>query len=303
MRRRPATALILALALASASCAGGPTGPSAPLAIEQVLPAASLDVAAVRATALAFVRAYADTGADRGLALSRLVAGPDLAEWVRWLGIQTVEFEGVIRGHPDITDVTFAQVASTDEYDLARVRVRASVTFEYEPVDDDPFEITRVLDGPMLLLRVGVADWRVVDLTRDGRTISDGIRDLGDERFRDDGGDLVLVAHSAFLFPVGWQFNVTVENRTSERIELRSAVLETDIGEEDGVATPALTSIPTATGAIGILAFPVGTDLSGATLVLRYRTSDGGIVTLRADLAELVGDAPATTSPAPTEAA
>lgn len=303
MRRRHAIALVLALACAVAGCASGPQGPSAPIAIEQVLPAASLDVAAVRSTALAFVRAYADTGADRGLALSRLVAGPDLAEWVRWLGIQTVEFEGIVRGHPDIGDVTFAQLASTDEYDLARVRIRASVTFEYEPVDDDPFEITRVLDGPMLLLRVGVADWRVVDLTRDGRTISDGIRDLGDERFHDDNGDLLLVAHSAFLFPVGWQFNVTVENRATGRIELRSATLETDGGSADGVATGALTSIPTATGAIGILAFPVGTDLSGAALVLRYRTADGDTVTLRADIADVVGDAPATTSPGPTEAA
>lgn len=294
---RRAVRLALPLSLLLAACASGPVGPAAPLAIEQVAASSALDVAAVRSAALAFLRAYADTGADRGLALSRLVAGSELDEWVRWLGVQTVQFDGAVRGHPEIDDVVFVQTVNTDEYDLARVRVRASVTFEYEPDEGDPFEITRVLDGPMILLRVGIADWRVVELTRDGATLTDGIRDLGDERFRRD--DVVLEVHSAFLFPVGWQFNVTVENRTTGRIELVFAALETDAGSEDGVATPSLQGIPTSTGALGILAFPVGTDLSGATLVVRYRTTSGDELEVRAAVESLIGDLPAAATPSP----
>ena len=291
-------AAFLALALLAAAC-GGEERADAPHALEQVLPAASLDVAAVRSTALAFVRAYADTASDEGLALSRLVLGASLSEWVRWLAVQNGQFDGVIRSRLSSVEVRGLQVASTERTDVAQVLLSASVTFQYEPFGSAPFERTRVLDGPLTLVRTGVADWRVLDVTRDGLAISDGVRDLGDERVTADGVTVEL--HSAFLFAAGWQFNVTIENATGESIRLEGVTLTTAAGTEDGIATGPLLAIPRRTGAIGILAFPAGTDLTRPVLELRFATADGAPIVVRARLAAAIGDLPgASPTPAPT---
>lgn len=292
-----AAAMLTAILLAGA-CSSAPGRPAAPNAMEQVLPAAALDVAAIRSTALAFVRAYADTASDQGLALSRLVVGPTLSEWTRWLAVQNGQFDGTIAGDAQIEDATFVAIASTERYDAAQVLLRASVTFRYRPFGAEPFERTRVLDGPMTLVRTGLEDWRVIDLTRDGLALSDGVRDLGDERVTADG--LTVELHSAFLFTAGWQFNVTVENATGGPARLDGVTLTTGAGRVDGVATGPLLSIPRATGAIGILAFAAGDDLTEPFLELRFATDQGPVV-LRVDLAATIGDLPgASPTPAPT---
>ena len=303
MPRTPVAATrALAVAVAAAllaGCGGGPSRPTAPHALEQVLPAASLDVAAVRSTAFSFVQAYADTASDEGLALSRLVMGSSLSEWVRWLAVQNGQFAGVIRSRVSTVEVRGLQVASTERYDMAQVLLTASVTFQYEPFGAAPFERTRVLDGPLTLVRTGVDEWRVLDVTRDGLAISEGVRDLGDDRVT--AGDVTVELHSAFLFEAGWQFNVTVENATGGAIRIDGVTLITATGASDGVATGPLLSIPRGSGAIGILAFPAGTDLTRPVLEVRYATADGTIVTVRARLAATIGAVPgASPTPAPT---
>lgn len=300
MSRISSLALAIAVASSVGSCAPTETGPGAPIALEQVLSAGAIDVAPVRATARDFVRAYADTGDDRGQALARLVAGATLSEWVRWLGVQNGQFDGVIRGHSYLEDITFVQMASTDEYDIATVAVRGSVVFEYEPSDGDRFERARILDGPMTLVRVGVSDWRVADFTRDGAALSDGIRDLGDVRFQRDG--VTLEVHSAFLFAAGWQFNVTIENSTGASVAFGSARLVTASDRIDGVATQPLRRVSPRTGAVGILAFAAGQELSGAVLEVRYRDASGEVILLGVPLSDSIGALPSS-SPAPPASA
>lgn len=224
MRPRAALlTLVVALALVGAGCAAGPRGATAPHAIEQVLPAKALDVAAARVAARAFVQAYAASATDRGLALRRLVVGRELTRWVRWLGIQNGQFEGAIRAEAEVREVRFLGVALGDTYDVARVRLRATVTFAYAPDGGETFILERVLDGPMLLVRVGQEDWKVADVTREGAPLSEGIRDLGRARVTRDG--VAIVLDSAFVFAIGWQVNVTVENRTDGEIRLASVRL------------------------------------------------------------------------------
>lgn len=287
--RRPLLACVLVVAAVGAGCAVEPRGPSAPHALEQVLPAKALDVAAARLAARTFVTAYANAADDRGLSLRRLVVGQELTRWVRWLGIQNGQFEGEIRGAADVTDVHFLGVALGDTYDVARVRLRATVTFDYAPSDGEPFTLARVLDGPMLLVRVGAEDWKVADITREGLPLSEGIRDLGRERIADDG--IAIVLDSAFVFPVGIQVNVTVENRTDVGIRLASVTLVSGGATADGRATVPLRAIPGSTGAIGILSFGSGADPAEAVIELRYRTASG-TVTLRIPLGDLLGDMP-----------
>ena len=291
MRSPRSLAPWILVAVLAASCAGGPRGATAPHAIEQVLPAKALDVAAARVAARAFVGAYADAADDRGLALERLVVGQELTRWVRWLGIQNGQFEGEIRGVAEVHEVRFLGVALGDTYDVARVRLRATVTFEYAPDGDEAFTLERVLDGPMLLVRVGQEDWKVADVTREGAPLSEGIRDLGRERVVAEG--VAVVLDSAFVFPVGMQVNVTVENRTGGEIRLVSVTLAAGGATADGRATLPLRVIPGATGAIGILSFGA-TDTAGATLELRYRSA-AGVAILRIPLGDLLGDAPAAT--------
>lgn len=286
MRTPRSLALGAVLAVLAAGCAGGPRGATAPHAIEQVLPATSLDIAAARVAARAFVGAYADAADDRGLALERLVVGQELTRWVRWLGVQNGQFEGEIRGAAEVREVRFLGVAFGDTYDVARVRLRATVTFDYAPEGAEAFTLERVLDGPMLLVRVGEEDWKVADVTREGAPLSEGIRDLGRERVA--SGGVAVVLDSAFVFPVGLQVNVTVENRTEREIRLTSVTLATGGATTDGRATLPLRAIPGATGAIGILSFGVG-DTSGAMLELRYRTASG-TATIRIPLGDLLGD-------------
>ncbi|MFM8998768.1 MAG: hypothetical protein ACKOKE_01565 [Actinomycetota bacterium] len=296
MRPRAALlTLVVALALVGAGCAAGPRGATAPHAIEQVLPAKALDVAAARVAARAFVQAYAASATDRGLALRRLVVGRELTRWVRWLGIQNGQFEGAIRAEAEVREVRFLGVALGDTYDVARVRLRATVTFAYAPDGGETFILERVLDGPMLLVRVGQEDWKVADVTREGAPLSEGIRDLGRARVTRDG--VAIVLDSAFVFAIGWQVNVTVENRTDGEIRLASVRLVVGGAAADGRATAPLRSIPRTTGAVGILSFGRVAVATGATLEVRYETALG-IATLRIPLGELIGDvADAAASP------
>lgn len=292
MRTPRSLALGIILAVLPAGCASEPRGATAPHAIEQVLPAKALDIAAARVAARAFVGAYADAADDRGLALERLVVGQELTRWVRWLGIQNGQFEGEIAGDAEVREVRFLGVALGDTYDVARIRLRATVTFDYAPEGGEAFTLERVLDGPMLLVRVGQEDWKVADVTREGAPLSQGIRDLGRERIASDG--VAVVLDSVFVFAVGLQVNVTVENRTGGAIRLVAVALVTDETTADGRATLPLRVIPRATGAIGILSFGVS-DPSGARLELRYRTPSG-TATLRIPLGDLIGDTAAAPS-------
>ncbi len=294
MQRLP-TVLVLGL-LSLTACAPAPGGPEAPIALEQVAPAPALTGSATRQTVLEFLQAYVETPRDGGAALAELVAGRELQRWAFWLAVQNAQFPGAIEGTQDVRSVAFVGVTPTDGALGAQVEIGASVTFSFSPAGGEPFERTRVLDGPATLVSTRAGDWRVLDLTRDGVPMSDGIELFADE-VRTDGG-LSVRLDSLFMFAPSWQFNVVVENRTSSPVRLdRDAtglyVRSADGGYErlDGAISPALTALPAGAGVQSLLSYPLQDSADGRVLVLTFR-QDGRVLRFDFPLEDLVTAVP-----------
>jgi len=261
--------------IALAACAPGPTGPLAPIAREQVTPAPALDASAARLATIRFVNAYADSAREGVGPLSRLVAGAELTSWVRWLGVQHREFTGQIAAVAEIRDVEFVGAIETERATGAQVALSASVTFEFAPEGDQPFQRERVLDGPVTLVRTDDGTYRVIDLLRDGVPMSDGI-----QMFRDEvreAGDLTVRLDSLFVFPPSWQFNVVVENRGRRPVLIDPDGVVLFVRQDgafdrvEGVVTRSLTVVPAGGAADGILAYPSQEGAAGRVLSLSYR--------------------------------
>lgn len=260
---------------ALAACASEPTGPLAPIAQEQVAPGPALEASAARETVLRFVHAYADSGREGVGPLSLLVAGEELAAWVRWLGVQHREFTGSIRATADIRAVEFVGTVETERAVGAQVGLSASVTFDFAPEGDDPFRRAHLLDGPVTLIRMEGGGFRVFDLLRDGVPMSDGIQLFRRETRTE--GELTVTLHSLFMFPPNWQFNVVVQNRGDRDASLDAdgvaLFVRRDGGFErvDGVVTRSLRLVPAGGAVDGILAYPLQDDAAGRVLSLAYR--------------------------------
>jgi hypothetical protein len=272
--RRSSLLVAVPLALAAAACAAESEGPLAPIAPAQLTPGPALDASAARQTVVDFVEAYR-ASPDQGVGpLVGLVAGEELAEWVRWLDVQHREFDGEIEGVSDVRDVEFVGAITTRRTSAAQVGLSASVTFTFAPVGDDPIELVRVLDGPVTLVRTDVATFRVLDLLRNGVPMSDGIERFTDEQRSKDGVTVQL--ESLFMFSPLWQFNVTVSNSTDEDVVLDTAgaalFIERGDGFErvDGTLTPSLTVVPAHTTIGGLMVFSEQRSAEGRVLSLVY---------------------------------
>ncbi len=273
--RRPSLPLILGpLVLALSACAAESQGPLAPIAPAQLTPGPALDASAARQTVVDFVEAYR-ASPDQGVGpLIGLVAGQELAEWVRWLDVQHREFEGQIEGISDVRDVEFVGSLTARRASAAQVGLSASVTFMFLPLDDDPIELVRVLDGPVTLVRTDMGDFRVLDLLRNGVPMSDGIESFGNERRTEEGVTVRL--ESLFMFPPNWQFNLTVSNTTDQDlvIDPAGAALFVERAAEfdrvDGVLTPSLTVVPAGTTIDGLMVFEAQGSAEGRVLSLVY---------------------------------
>jgi hypothetical protein len=305
MRRLVFSSLVL---LAATSCSPSLEGASQPLAQEQVGAGLGLDVASARRTALDFVNAYAHTTEDDGARLSALVVGPKLTAWVHWMTVQNQQFDGPISGIGDVRSVAFIDSFLVRNAIGGQVNLGASVTFTYEPADGQAFDRTRIMDGPVTLLRTGTAEWRVVDATRDGQSMDDGIQLFHDVSMASHGVTVSL--HSLFMFTPAWQFNVTVVNRTGGLIRFEPDRLGLFVRRQgapaqrmEGVYTEALDALPSGFDAEGLVGFPQQDEAKGRTLSLAYRLAGGRHVTFAFPLGEVVTQVPPTSSepsPAPT---
>jgi hypothetical protein len=305
MRRLVFSSLVL---LAATSCSPSLEGASQPLAQEQVGAGLGLDVASARRTALDFVNAYAHTTEDDGARLSALVVGPKLTAWVHWMTVQNQQFDGTISGIGDVRLVAFIDSFLVRNAVGGQVNLGASVTFTYEPADGQAFDRTRIMDGPVTLLRTGTAEWRVVDATRDGQSMDDGIQLFHDVSMASHGVTVSL--HSLFMFTPAWQFNVTVVNRTGGLIRFEPDRLGLFVRRQgapaqrmEGVYTEALDAMPSGSDAEGLVGFPQQDEGKGRTLSLAYRLAGGRHVTFAFPLGEVVTQVPPTSSepsPAPT---
>lgn len=278
MRRPLAFALVVA-SVALASCAPAPRGPAAPIAQEQVVAAPELTSSSSRQTVRELIEAYAGSPRDGGAALAELVTGDELERWVYWLGIQHAQFPGRVDGEADIRRIAFVGTAPVNQALGAQVQLSASVDFTYAPLGEDPFERARILDGPVTLVSRRPGDWRVLDLTRDGVPMSDGIELFTDEVLEDDG--VAVRLDSLFMFTPNWQFNVIVENRTTEAIaldpEATGLYIEGPGGDFErvgGVPSPALGQVPGGTGVQTLLAFPLQDSADDRVLVLTFRSEE-----------------------------
>jgi hypothetical protein len=294
MPRAPLPIALTVLALAS--CARAPAGPEAPIALEQVVPAPALAGSATRQTALEFLEAYAGSPRDGGAALADLVTGPELERWAFWLAVQNAQFPGLVEGSRDVRSLAFVGTAPTERALGAQVNLGASVTFGYAPVDGDPFVRTRILDGPVTLVSTRAGDWRVLDLTRDGVPMSDGIELFQDE-VRSDGGMSVRL-DSLFMFVPNWQFNVVVENRTGSEVRLDPNATGLFVRRADGgferlrgALSPALAVLPTGSGVQSMLNYPLQDSAEGRVLVLAFR-QDGRAFRFEFPLGDLVTAVP-----------
>lgn len=273
---------VLAVAIAASACASAPVGPSRPIAAEQVLGGDGLDIAAARATALAFLSAYADSPTKGVGELRDLVAGPDLRSWVTWLGVQNREFDGTIEGTVDLRSASFTASVPIRDGVGAQVDLSASVTFAFSPAGGDPtFERTRILDGPITLLQTGTAGWKVVDVTRDGASMAAGITRFDGQTHRLAGVSVRL--DSVFRFVPNWQFNLVVTNASDATIALDAAGAALVVRHPDGVATiptvpsPSLATIPPGATVNALIAVQFQDSAKGRVLSLPFVASDGRV--------------------------
>jgi hypothetical protein len=270
MRR---SAYVLTLVVLAA-CSQDTVGPSSPIAPAQVTPGPALDASASRRAVVEFVEAYRASPHQGVDPLFGLVAGRELAEWVRWLDVQHREFEGEIEAISDVRDVEFVGAISDEESTSAQVGLSASVIFTYTPSDDDPIQLIRVLDGPVTLVRTAPATFRVVDLLRNGVPMSDGIVPFPNEQRTE--ADVTVRLTSLFMFPPFWQFNIIIENRGAADLRLDPAgaalFVETADGFErvNGSITGSLEAIPAGAAVDGLMVFRAQDSADGRVLSLAY---------------------------------
>jgi hypothetical protein len=267
---------LLGSLLVLVACGPDPQGPQAPIAMEQVVEAPALDASAARQAVVDFVDAYAASPTEGVGALAQLVVGPELGSWVRWLNVQHREFGGSIDAVADVRDVEFIGSVDARRAMGAQVGLSASVTFLFEPLDEEAFERARILDGLVTLLQTEKGSYRVIDLQRDGVPMSAGIELFREETRSEGAAEATL--DSLFMFPPNWQFNVVVRNSGGTPLilepDLVGLYVEGAAGFErlEPVITGSLALVPPGMDAEGILAFPLQDSAQGRVLTLAYRS-------------------------------
>src|SRR4029450_11119352 len=201
-----------------------------------------------RQAVVEFVEAYRESPHQGVRRLRQLVVGPALRSWVRWLDVQHREFDGTIESAADVRAVAFIGAVTARRIPLAAVGLSASVLFRFDPPDDDPIDLVRVLDGPVTLIRTCTATHRVEDLLRNGVPMSDSIQPCR-HQVRTEGG-LTVHLDSLFMFPSKWQFNVVIRNASPHDVSLDpdGAALFVDRGDGfervEGALTASLGTVP-----------------------------------------------------------
>ncbi len=301
------TAALLVVATFVVACSASPTGPTGPAAPDQVTPDDAVKAAGARATAAAFVRAYAsDTGADPRT-LARLVEGKRLQRWVHWLGVQDREFPGTISGAVENDQIgpaapfEVSSVPGSGAF-LRDVDVQAAITFSFQPDHGKTITLSRSLDGPMRLLYDDArGTWGVLDFTRDGIPLSQTFEIVAD-RVRGPGGGAEVTLDSFVSVPY-WQFFVRVSSDRAGTIAPRDVELLDAGGAQAAVAqdvTSSLRAIDAGGTAEGIVTLPAQASADGLTLRMTLRGS-GGAAVFEFALGGLIHPVPlATGSPSPS---
>lgn len=235
--------------------------------------------------------------------LEALVRTPLLRSWVHWLGVQNDEIRGTLSGDAGEIQIGPAipfeveSVPGASEI-LREVDVRGSVIFSVEPIDDDPFNVTRAFDGPMRLIRERDGSWAVLDFTRDQIPLSRQFELVKDAEAAD--GQVRVSIACFFAAPV-WQFGLVVTAGRAVSITRHGITLIDANGEAATTAqtvTPSLRRIVGGATVEGLIIFPVQPSADGLVLRIDLSSQSGGDAVLEIPLAGRIHPiALATSSP------
>ncbi|HEV8571426.1 MAG TPA: hypothetical protein VGR49_00065 [Actinomycetota bacterium] len=183
---------------------------------------AGLETVAIRETILEFLDAYARSG-DTVEPLRDLVTGPELRDWVHWLGVQNRHLEQAT-GNLEVRAVRILQIRD----EVAAAAVDADVRFTFLAEEGEESAIPRSFQSPVILSRHGgPGSWAVLDVVRDGRSMTDSITVLKPPVSARDQG-LVVEAVSVYRFTAGTVVNLRVRNVGGDpvRIDRERSVLQ-----------------------------------------------------------------------------
>ena len=223
MRRIGAFLVIAVAAAAACSRTPEPAGPEQPVS-RQILALDDLRVAGqARSVALAFLRAYADSPADGGRALTPLVEGVLAREWAHWVGVQNAGFPGTMKGTLQLGHLGYASPVraadgSLDDLVAYGVVVRASVTFALTDETDEPLPpLQRAMDGMVVMIQGPDGAFRVINFVRDGRRLDEFFRVFDGTRERRKG---VTVEIRNLVQLDRWQFGIEITNDTDRTVHI-----------------------------------------------------------------------------------
>jgi hypothetical protein len=209
MARRIPLALVLGIVLAA--CTARSPGTQIPPQ-GTFSTTVGLETAAIRETVMEFLRAYAQSGTTVR-PLQPLVAGPELRDWVHWLGVQNRHL-GLAGGDLEVRGIRVLQIRD----DVAAAALDATVTFTFV-AQEAP--VPRSFQSPIILTRrPAPGSWAVADFVRDGRSMTDSITIFDPPvSARTDG--LVVKAVSVYRFTSRTMVNLRMRNvRGDEQVRV-----------------------------------------------------------------------------------
>jgi hypothetical protein len=222
--RRIAAFLVIAVA-AAAACSRTPEarGPEQPMS-QQILGLDDLRISGqARSVALAFLRAYADSPADGGRALTPLVEGVLAREWAHWVGVQNAAFPGTMEGTLQLGHLGYASPVraadgSLDDLVAYGVVVRATVSFALSDEAGEPLPpLQRAMDGMIVMIQGSDGAFRVINFVRDGRRLDEFFRVFDGTRERRKG---VTVEIRNLVQLDRWQFGIEITNDTDRTVHI-----------------------------------------------------------------------------------
>jgi hypothetical protein len=212
----------LSVVSCDASSEGSPQA-SEPISVARAA-TAGLESAAIREVVVDFLRAYADSGSDTR-PLARLVGGPHLEDWVYWLTVQNLGLQGRISGDLELRALRVLDVGD----EAAAAAVDATVTLTL-PAEAGLNRLRRRFGSPVILARAGddPDTWRVVDATRDGRSMQESITLFEEIPARVDQEGIKVQVVSLYRFSSGTVANLRIQNTTRRalRIDAPHSILQ-----------------------------------------------------------------------------
>jgi hypothetical protein len=175
---------------------------------------AGLETVAIRETVREFLEAYARSG-ETVQPLRTLVSGAELRDWVHWLGVQNRHLEQAT-GELEVRAVRVLQIRD----EVAAAAVDATIRFTFEGEDGEEGTITRSFQSPVILTRLQrPGAWAVLDVVRDGRSMTDSIIVL-EPPVAARGKGLVVEAVSVYRFTAGTVVNLRMRNVGGARVRI-----------------------------------------------------------------------------------